>query len=306
MRPERGLRVLAGGAVLLVGAACVVLLTRSATVPGMLAQADVNDVLGTVLRTADLTPRDQLEASTPLMGDSPQASFLGNSQQGESPGHWGGVGSENYGTPQWDNTGWNAHYHPRDGASMDSESMEPWYWRKGPRVNDEYTGHMADGDPLFSPPDGWEPPINYHDSAYLPEAAPSPAPLLNRMAGIRTNPYSGGGRGAGAGYATGSGLAQAFPAGSQQGESPGHWGGVGSENYGTPQWDNTGWNAHYHPRDGASMDSESMEPWYWRKGPRVNDEYTGHMADGDPLFSPPDGWEPPINYHDSAYVGHGK
>ncbi|MGB1602861.1 MAG: hypothetical protein ACPIOQ_59570, partial [Promethearchaeia archaeon] len=96
MRPERGLRVLAGGAVLLVGAACVVLLTRSATVPGMLAQADLNDVLGTVLRTADLTPRDQLEASTPLMGDSPQASFLGNSQQGESPGHWGGVGSENY------------------------------------------------------------------------------------------------------------------------------------------------------------------------------------------------------------------
>jgi hypothetical protein len=54
------------------------------------------------------------------------------------------------------------------------------------------------------------------------------------------------------------------------------------------------------------MDSESMEPWYWRKGPRVNDEYTGHMADGDPLFSPPGGWEPPINYHDSAYVGHGK
>jgi len=45
---------------------------------------------------------------------------------------------------------------------------QPWYWRKGPRVNDEYTGHMADGDPLFSPPDGWEPPINYHDSAYLP------------------------------------------------------------------------------------------------------------------------------------------
>ena len=32
-------------------------------------------------------------------------------------------------------------------------------------------GHMADGDPLFSPPDGWEPPINYHDKAYLPEDA---------------------------------------------------------------------------------------------------------------------------------------
>lgn len=64
------------------------------------------------------------------------------------------------------------------------------------------------------------------------------------------------------------------PSGSEQGEQPGHWGGVGSENYGTPLWDNTGWNAHYHPRDGASMDSESMEPWYWRKGPRVNDEYT--------------------------------
>ena len=81
---------------------------------------------------------------SPLLETSPQASHLGGygpsgSQQGEQPGHWGGEGSENYGTPLWDNTGWNAHYHPRDGASMDSESMEPWYWRKGPRVNDEYT-----------------------------------------------------------------------------------------------------------------------------------------------------------------------
>jgi hypothetical protein len=119
-----------------------------------------------------------LDDSSPLLQTSPQAAHLqgaededvgpSGSQQGEQLGHWGGAGSENYGTPQWDNTGWNAHYHPRDGASMDSESMEPWYWRKGPRVNDEYTGHMADGDPLFSPPDGWEPPINYHDSAYLP------------------------------------------------------------------------------------------------------------------------------------------
>ena len=128
--------------------------------------------------------------SSPLLQTSPQAAHLAKvvgpsgwlpsgSQQGEQPGHWGGAGSENYGTPDWDNTGWNAHYHPRDGASMDSESMEPWYWRKGPRVNDEYTGHMADGDPLFSPPDGWEPPINYHDSAYLPRddaIPPSMAP----------------------------------------------------------------------------------------------------------------------------------
>ena len=42
--------------------------------------------------------------------------------------------------------GWNAHYHPRDGASMDSESMEPYTWRKGPRVNDEYTFDDG-GDP---------------------------------------------------------------------------------------------------------------------------------------------------------------
>eukprot|EP00960_Hanusia_phi_P065859 766236-Hanusia_phi.AAC.1 len=34
--------------------------------------------------------------------------------------HWGGVGSEGYGTSAWDNSGWNEHYHPRDGASMDS------------------------------------------------------------------------------------------------------------------------------------------------------------------------------------------
>jgi len=106
-------------------------------------------------------------------------------------GHWGGVGSEGYGTKDWDNSGWNSHYHPRDGASMDSESMEPWYWRKGPRVNDEYTGHMADGDPLFSPPSGWEPPINYHDSSYLPEANGGGSnPLLERMSGMKTNPYA--------------------------------------------------------------------------------------------------------------------
>ena len=108
-------------------------------------------------------PQLGYSGDTPLLDKSPQASHLAGdlcrgsqkypgvmpphaeevgpsgSQQGEQPGHWGGVGSENYGTPLWDNTGWNAHYHPRDGASMDSESMEPWYWRKGPRVNDEYT-----------------------------------------------------------------------------------------------------------------------------------------------------------------------
>eukprot|EP00286_Rhodomonas_abbreviata_P025772 CAMPEP_0181310750 /NCGR_PEP_ID=MMETSP1101-20121128/12758_1 /TAXON_ID=46948 /ORGANISM="Rhodomonas abbreviata, Strain Caron Lab Isolate" /LENGTH=200 /DNA_ID=CAMNT_0023417411 /DNA_START=41 /DNA_END=643 /DNA_ORIENTATION=- len=78
--------------------------------------------------------------------------------------HWGGVGSEGYGTASWDNSGWNAHYHPRDGASMNSESMEPYFWRKGPRVNDEYVGHMADGDPVFNPPDDWEPPVNFYRS----------------------------------------------------------------------------------------------------------------------------------------------
>ena len=30
---------------------------------------------------------------------------------------------------------------------------------------------MADGDPLFSPPDGWYPPINYYDKANQPEDA---------------------------------------------------------------------------------------------------------------------------------------
>ena len=45
--------------------------------------------------------------------------------------------------------GWNAHYHPRDGASMDSESMEPYTWRKGPRVNDEYSFDDG-GDPTVT------------------------------------------------------------------------------------------------------------------------------------------------------------
>mmetsp|Transcript_19587 Transcript_19587/g.14041 ORF Transcript_19587/g.14041 Transcript_19587/m.14041 type:complete len:227 (-) Transcript_19587:47-727(-) len=72
--------------------------------------------------------------------------------------HWGGVGSEGYGTKDWDNTGWNAHYHPRDGASMDSESMEPYTWRKGPRVNDEYVFNDG-GDPTVDPGKSWEPPI---------------------------------------------------------------------------------------------------------------------------------------------------
>jgi hypothetical protein len=56
----------------------------------------------------------------------------------------------------------------------------------------QYTGHMADGDPLYSPPEGWEPPIEYHDSAYLPEAANAApdSPLLERMSGMKTNPYA--------------------------------------------------------------------------------------------------------------------
>uniref|UniRef100_A0A0C3UE88 Uncharacterized protein n=2 Tax=Guillardia theta (strain CCMP2712) TaxID=905079 RepID=A0A0C3UE88_GUITC len=94
--------------------------------------------------------------------------------------HWGGVGSEGYGTSAWDNSGWNAHYHPRDGASMDSESMEPYTWRKGPRVNDEYTGVMASGDPTVDPPDSWEPPINFKKSRkqlLLGESQP-PKPML--------------------------------------------------------------------------------------------------------------------------------
>jgi hypothetical protein len=56
----------------------------------------------------------------------------------------------------------------------------------------QYTGHMADGDPLYSPPEGWEPPVEYHDSAYLPEAANAApdSPLLERMSGMKTNPYA--------------------------------------------------------------------------------------------------------------------
>ena len=76
--------------------------------------------------------------------------------------HWGGVGSEGYSTSSWDNTGWNEHYHPRDGASMDSESMEPYTWRKGPRVNDEYTFDDG-GDPTVDPGKSWEPPIMVGD-----------------------------------------------------------------------------------------------------------------------------------------------
>ena len=76
--------------------------------------------------------------------------------------HWGGVGSEGYSTSSWDKTGWNEHYHPRDGASMDSESMEPYTWRKGPRVNDEYTFDDG-GDPTVDPGKSWEPPIMVGD-----------------------------------------------------------------------------------------------------------------------------------------------
>jgi len=66
--------------------------------------------------------------------------------------HWGGVGSENYHTKKWDNTGSNANYHPRDSSSADGASMEPKWWRQGPGANSEYTGHDMDGE-LFDPPD---------------------------------------------------------------------------------------------------------------------------------------------------------
>eukprot|EP00961_Rhodomonas_salina_P235565 3184069-Rhodomonas_salina.1 len=66
--------------------------------------------------------------------------------------HWGGVGSENYHTAKWDNTGSNVDYHPRDSSSGDGDSMEPAWWRQGPGANSEYTGHAMDGE-LYSPPD---------------------------------------------------------------------------------------------------------------------------------------------------------
>ena len=56
-------------------------------------------------------PVAKLEEGSPLLTGSPQASSVDDgeigpagSQQGEKPGHWGGAGSENYGTPLWDNT----------------------------------------------------------------------------------------------------------------------------------------------------------------------------------------------------------
>jgi hypothetical protein len=77
--------------------------------------------------------------------------------------------------------GWNAHYHPRDGASMDSESMEPYTWRKGPRVNDEYVFNDG-GDPTVDPGKSWEPPImvNGHEvyKAGLQSLAGVPRPQL--------------------------------------------------------------------------------------------------------------------------------
>ena len=155
------------------------------------------------------------------------------------------------------------------------------------------------------------------------------------------------------------------PAGSQQGEKPGHWGGVGSENYGTPLWDNTvcayvsclclrmcvlcvlrvfiisfccssstfSCITHLH-RGGMRIITRGMaHPWTqspWNHGigakaraPMTNTLATWLMAtpcsgtfptvrlialphrppDMQALpHSPPDGWEPPINYHDSAYM----
>jgi len=147
---------------------------------------------------------------------------------------------------------------------MDSESMEPYTWRKGPRVNDEYTFDDG-GDPTVDPGKSWEPPIMVNGHAVYRGG-------LQSLAGVMKGP-------------------RPAPVVSLYGGS--HWGGVGSENYATPEWDNTGWNEHYHPRDGASMDSESMEPYTWRKGPRVNDEYTFDDG-GDPTVDPGKSWEPPI------------
>jgi len=178
--------------------------------------------------------------------------------------------------------------------------MEPYTWRKGPRVNDEYTGIMASGDPTVDPPDSWEPPINFKKSRkqilvdkkktneVRQVVAWNYRPLHRSLHGTRTLSLNGAKLPYGAGRST-NGFMQLY--------GGKHWGGVGSEGYGTSAWDNSGWNEHYHPRDGASMDSESMEPYTWRKGPRVNDEYTGIMASGDPTVDPPDSWEPPINFH---------
>jgi hypothetical protein len=66
--------------------------------------------------------------------------------------HWGGVGSENYHTAKWDNTGYNENYHPRDSSSGDGESMEPAWWRSGPGANSEHTGPGTSGE-LYNPPD---------------------------------------------------------------------------------------------------------------------------------------------------------
>mmetsp|Transcript_21634 Transcript_21634/g.33852 ORF Transcript_21634/g.33852 Transcript_21634/m.33852 type:complete len:190 (+) Transcript_21634:52-621(+) len=137
--------------------------------------------------------------------------------------HWGGVGSEGYGTSSWDNTGWNAHYHPRDGASMDSESMEPYTWRKGPRVNDEYTGVMASGDPTVDPPDSWEPPINFHKAPVQSLRQAQKGKKVAKSISFAKWPAWRGQK-------------QLLYGGS-------HWGGVGSEGYGTSSWDNR-WHAY--------------------------------------------------------------
>jgi hypothetical protein len=186
-------------------------------------------------------PVAKLEEGSPLLNDSPQASSVyddgdigpAGSQQGEKPGHWGGVGSENYGTPLWDNTVCGyvnclcvfvfayvcsvsfvcfyyflccssstfsciTHLH-RGGMHIITRGMaHPWTqspWNhgtgakaRGPMTNTLATWLMATPCSgtfptvrlialphrppdmqalLHSPPDGWEPPINYHDSAYM-------------------------------------------------------------------------------------------------------------------------------------------
>jgi hypothetical protein len=140
---------------------------------GQRAPASLAVAVAAVASVALLAIVSGVAGPSALLARQPQMLYGGH--------HWGGVGSEGYGTKQWDNTGWNAHYHPRDGASMDSESMEPYTWRKGPRVNDEYVFNDG-GDPTVDPGKSWEPPImvNGHEvyKAGLQSLAGVPRPQL--------------------------------------------------------------------------------------------------------------------------------
>jgi len=161
--------------------------------------------------------------------------------------------------------------------------MEPYTWRKGPRVNNEYVTNDG-GDPTVDPGKSWEPPIMVDGQEYYKGPLQSLA-SVNLGAESESKMLMKGPRVVPVGMSLYGGH---------------HWGGVGSEGYGTSSWDNTGWNAQYHPRDGASMDSESMEPYTWRKGPRVNNEYVTNDG-GDPTVDPGKSWEPPIMVDGQEY-----